>query len=692
MSCEDYPTRQTAKTFKIDAETTNEVITLESDRTSEASDGKTKKTFWGIENDATNQLADIQQRADEQYSDINNQYVLRNKGDYVTDPLLESYYEFTDFNGSIYFPVVAPHQVDSATYPDPSNDPNLRLGQATDDSLVTASGSTTPRRLDDRFADVVNVRDFGAVGDGVTDDSDALIAAWRAATTEYKADKSTSDKSLYMPPGIYLLTEDNFLSNTGTAFSNHNRSIISGAGYGQTELLFRPNTDNAYLYKQVDATTQNFNGFEIKNMTVRLDGSNNNNNVNGFYCMSGGGNPNNQKFKFTDLYVEGTPETVWFEGGGVFHDDLTTTSGCSVLNIKSWLVFDNPESVAHKILGSTIANIYGFAFVVGSGGSIVMEGGTVQTHLEATNDCGMIQLGEPASSSPNAGAPFLFKGVRMELRSASSMILKSTRSSVRQTVVFLSCNFGNSIAGDNFAIQAVANKLRVKFDSCTLPSQQSSKYVFVDNPSPLVEYATPNAIQSIVTFENCRRFGGSDAEQTLYADFSRVTLPASQQGQVVLYENNLAIPNSIQNGCDRGSGRSYSPTGFISTFRGLYFPYSSDGLTPTNEQSYFNLEVGQYAFVDYVKVARVEDNNFGSATYTIELVDGVELNNPGTGVIYGELSVTNRDEIDWKVSVKKRLNGTLEQRTIWLRIKPGTISSIISPVDSRYGSVYAVIA
>jgi hypothetical protein len=41
-------------------------------------------------------------------------------------------------------------------------------------ALVKSTGSNTSRSLANRFADVVNVKDFGAVGDGVTDDGPAI--------------------------------------------------------------------------------------------------------------------------------------------------------------------------------------------------------------------------------------------------------------------------------------------------------------------------------------------------------------------------------------------------------------------------------------------------------------------------------------------------------------------------------------
>ncbi len=65
--------------------------------------------------------------------------------------------------------------------------------------VVTASGGTTARALGEHLAALANVRDFGAMGDGVTDDAAAFAAAILAAVTR--------SSSVYVPasPTAYVL-------------------------------------------------------------------------------------------------------------------------------------------------------------------------------------------------------------------------------------------------------------------------------------------------------------------------------------------------------------------------------------------------------------------------------------------------------------------------------------------------------
>lgn len=72
--------------------------------------------------------------------------------------------------------------------------------------LTQTTGTTTPRTLENRFTEIpiLNVKDFGAVGDGVTDDTAAIQ---RAINT---------NKKIYFPAGTYMLTSH--ITVSGSAF------------------------------------------------------------------------------------------------------------------------------------------------------------------------------------------------------------------------------------------------------------------------------------------------------------------------------------------------------------------------------------------------------------------------------------------------------------------------------------------
>lgn len=66
-----------------------------------------------------------------------------------------------------------------------------------EDALVKAAGSNTGRNLPERFADVVNIKDFGAKGDGITNDIVAIQNAINYA--------EFVKKPLYIPAGEFYI-------------------------------------------------------------------------------------------------------------------------------------------------------------------------------------------------------------------------------------------------------------------------------------------------------------------------------------------------------------------------------------------------------------------------------------------------------------------------------------------------------
>jgi len=80
----------------------------------------------------------------------------------------------------------------SSYYPQP-----LPIG-TTSESVVVATGSSASRSLGDRFGETVNVKDFGALGNGIADDAPAIRLALAYAMTKNSAE-------IIFPNGTYNL-------------------------------------------------------------------------------------------------------------------------------------------------------------------------------------------------------------------------------------------------------------------------------------------------------------------------------------------------------------------------------------------------------------------------------------------------------------------------------------------------------
>lgn len=78
---------------------------------------------------------------------------------------------------------------------------------------IKSTGSTTSRTFAARYSDIKNVKDFGAIGEGFTDDTAAIQSAVDYATSPYSANNRGV---IFFPQGTYKLTSSVTFSNAAS--------------------------------------------------------------------------------------------------------------------------------------------------------------------------------------------------------------------------------------------------------------------------------------------------------------------------------------------------------------------------------------------------------------------------------------------------------------------------------------------
>lgn len=134
------------------------------------------------------------------------------------------------------------------------------------DPVTAATASTmtfTPegtgaviRTVQDKLGEIISVKDFGAVGDGTTDDTAAFQAAIDVGTSYANA-----YTSIYIPPGDYRITD--------TIRINKNRVRLYGAGVKSCLYFDPPSSGKVMLILQHSDTSQVIGIIELDHFGVR---------------------------------------------------------------------------------------------------------------------------------------------------------------------------------------------------------------------------------------------------------------------------------------------------------------------------------------------------------------------------------------------------------------------------------------
>ncbi|MFF3562922.1 glycosyl hydrolase family 28-related protein [Streptomyces sp. NPDC002574] len=121
------------------------------------------------------------------------------------------------------------------------------IGAAACSAAATPAAEAVPRPRSTTRPGVVDVvADFGAKGDGTTDDSRAFADAYRYA--ESRLDDHTGRTVIDVPPGKYLITEPGALLAGDNPRNQANGLRFRGAGLRISEIVFAPEkADGAFL-------------------------------------------------------------------------------------------------------------------------------------------------------------------------------------------------------------------------------------------------------------------------------------------------------------------------------------------------------------------------------------------------------------------------------------------------------------
>jgi hypothetical protein len=298
----------------------------------------------------------------------------------------------------------------------------------------------------------VNVKDFGAVGNGTTDDSTAIANARDAVIASRGGYSGNVPQKpvLLFPPGQYKVTQPDALWDQGSEMTEG--LIIQGYGKRVSRILFQPvggaNSDPTQLNLMTWLDSNNSGG-RMRNIRFR-DMSFDCNNANAsFLYMFSTSTAASQDVQFWNCEWTGN----WNRGIGL--------DGDSTANLNSEMKFDScglgnsctfGDAFLRSALGPTYYAqedqflnywFYDCKFEYGGGDLLHFEkGGSINViggswiGIDTTNDYTFIRMGKQSHS--DSVLRLLVQGVRFELRSQNQKVIDCGWH--RGNITFISCH------------------------------------------------------------------------------------------------------------------------------------------------------------------------------------------------------------------------------------------------------------
>jgi hypothetical protein len=331
----------------------------------------------------------------------------------------------------------------------------------------------------------INVRDYGAKGDGVSIDTTAFRNAIRAATNV------TPVRSVFVPQGRYIIDDDNIFGDLEAPYKSG--LVVQGEGREISVLILSTGGKSRWFYNNGNTSRLMFTTFA----DLRFE-ADNPNLGGGFHIHSTG---HEQSFSFFRCRFHNL-QTVLLMTGTVGNDSHRFFN-CHITEITNKVVhWENPQAVNIDFFGTNIELIYGDMFYVGKGGGgdlRVYGGSLIMVNKPGDTTPHYLLSVEPSHFVGSGNATFQFDGIRTEMRSTQSRLVRAEDGGGFGDVFvfFNNCNLFTTQGEAREGVRIGISR-RVNFMQCTLPHEFNytiAASAMVANDFPLTGW---------IDFRDCR--------------------------------------------------------------------------------------------------------------------------------------------------------------------------------------------
>jgi hypothetical protein len=331
---------------------------------------------------------------------------------------------------------------------------------------VTATGATTSRTLANRFADTVNVKDFGAVGDGVTNDTAAVQAAVAASP----------NRKIYFPKGNYPISSTVTLAGSQTIVGDGMADCTTFIALGSGFDVFNISSSYAAI---VDCA--------FSSATPRTSGA---------YITLSGANRGN---RIANVRMNNGHKGIWISGASVitFIENVEIINTTATTGIGIHIQGGNDTMISKVVMDNPLLSQPAYGVLIQSSEAVWMT------------DCDMIHCGIGLGISPQTVGEAVtwcfFNQVACDTSTYGIVVSPAAGRTVRG-LSFVNCwGATNTFHGVNIGGSGTTDG--VSFIGCRFVNNQQSGAV--------ISSATPINVD----FINCYAAGNSGVTPNLYSGF-----------------------------------------------------------------------------------------------------------------------------------------------------------------------------